>query len=141
MINYCIVFSGNGMVFNFLPSWILAFFWQSLQFFHIFFDIVSLFKLLESQGPENLISGWIISYWKFFWLPWNRCQLLNITNFAFYKIRIFFRFWKFLSVFQFFQLQGPGNFLWDLLIGHFIVSSNNRIVFNILMSRILAFFW
>ena len=38
------------------------------------------------------------------------------------------------------SLQWPGNLVQVLIIGHCIVSSNNGLVFNILMSRILAFF-
>ena len=93
MIDYCIVSCGNGMVFNFLPSWILAFFDKACNFFPFFWHLLSLFKFYESQGPENLISGWMTGYFK---LPWNRFQLLNITNFSnfFDKIRIFFRFLK-----------------------------------------------
>ena len=114
-------------------------FWQSLQFFHVFWHLLSLFKLFESQVPENLKSGWMISYWKFFWSHrigfnfWiSQILAIFLTKFA--------SFWKFSSYFQFFQLQGQGNLLWGLLIGHFIVSFNNGRVFHILVSQILAFF-
>ena len=41
---------------------------------------------------------------------------------------------------EFFQFQGPGNVLCGLTVEHCIVCSNNGLVFNILMSRNLAFF-
>ena len=54
--------------------------------------------------------------------------------------RNFFQvFWK-IVIFWVFQLQGPGNLLQGLIIGHCTVSSNNGLVFNIFMSRILEFF-
>ena len=53
---------------------------------------------------------------------------------------IFAIFWKFLSFFEFFQLQGPGNVLCGLTIEHCMICINNGLVFNILMSRKLAFF-
>ena len=60
----------------------------------------------------------------------------NDINFA-----IFFSFFEnFLSFFEIFQLQGPGNVLGDLTIEHCMVCSNNGLVFNILMSRNSAFF-
>ena len=49
-------------------------------------------------------------------------------------------FCNFLCKFLCFQLQEPENLLLGLVIGHCVVSSNNGLVFNILMSRILAFF-
>ena len=52
---------------------------------------------------------------------------------------IFFKFFENLLFFEFFQLQGQGNLLQGLIIGHYTVSSNNGLVFNIL-SRILSFF-
>ena len=54
-------------------------------------------------------------FWQFF-----------LTKFAFFSgcLKIFI-------LLKFFQLQGPGNLL---------VSSNNGMVFNVLVSRILAFF-
>ena len=56
------------------------------------------------------------------------------------KSRIF-RFLKIFVIFQFFQFQGSGNLFRGLLVGHCIVSSNNGMVFKILMSRILFFFF
>ena len=131
---------------TFLPSWILAFFDKTCNFF-IFFDIYCHHCLLSSlspRGQENLISGWIISYLKIFschgiGFNFSISQILAI--FIFGKISIFFRFLKIFVIFEFFQLQGPGNLFWGLLIGHCIVSSNNGMVFNILMPRILSFFW
>ena len=56
-------------------------------------------------------------------------------------ILIFCSFFKILPFFEFFQPQGPGNLLYVLIIEHFIVSSNNGTVFNVFMSRILAFYF
>ena len=106
--------------------------------------LLSSFKFFDCQRQENLIMGWIISYWKFFichgigfnfWI--SQILAIFLNKFAFSG------FWKLLSFFQFLQFQGPGNLLWGLLIGHCIVSSNNRMVFNFLMSRILMIlsFW
>ena len=45
---------------------------------------------------------------------------------------IFFKFFEnFLSFFEIFQLQGPGNLIKGLIIGHCIVPCNNGLVFNI----------
>ena len=54
---------------------------------------------------------------------------------------IFFKFFEFfLSFFEIFQLQGSGNLLYGVITGLCIVSSNNGLVFNILMSHLLALF-
>ena len=122
-------------------------FWQNLQFFHIFWHLLPVFNLFESHGPKNLIRGWIISYWRIsschgigfnFWIS----QILAIffDKTLFFWQNFFQVFENFCNFFQFFQLQGPGNLLWGLLIGHFIVASNSGMVFNILMSPILKFF-
>ena len=134
MIDYCIVSSDNGMVFNFLPSWILAFFDKTCNFFPYFLTFSVIIQDVWVPGPAKLMGGWKMSYWKIlschgigfdFWISQFLCNFL-LTKFAFFP-----GFWKFLSFFKFFQLQGPSNLLWGLLIEHFIVSSNIGMVFNI----------
>ena len=120
-------------------------FWQNLQIFSYFLTFIVIIQVLESQGPENLIKGWIVSYWKIFsslWIGFN-FWISQIFPIFFVKIRIFQVFEFFSHFFLVFQLQGPAiwkKLLWGLLIGNCIVSSINGMVFNILMSRILAFF-
>ena len=60
----------------------------------------------------------------------------NDTNFCNFFAKFFENFCHILI----FQLQGPGNIIYSLKIEHCMVSSNNGVVFNILISRNLAFF-
>ena len=54
-------------------------------------------------------------------------------------LQFFSSFLIFLSFCEYFQLQRPGKVLFGFIIGHYIVSSNNGLVFNILMSQNLHF--
>ena len=69
-------------------------------------------------------------------------DLLNIKNFSnfFGQNSHFFQVFENLSFFKFFQLQGPGNLIWGLLIGHCVFSSNNGMVFNRFFDKVCKFF-
>ena len=77
------------------------------------------------------------------WCQWNCFQQFNVSNlgiFFFINLLFFLKVFFFEIFFEFFQRQGPGNLLYSLAKGHCLVSNNNGMVFNILMSRFLAFF-
>ena len=78
-------------------------------------------------------------------------KLLALTFFELYGLvlqtrkillifAIFSSFLKIMSFFEVWQLKGPRILIHGLIIGQCIVYCDNRLVFNILMSRILAFF-
>ena len=73
--------------------------------------------------------------------PLNCYQLLNITNFSnfLYKTCNFFQGFKFF--FRFLQPQRPRNLLYRLLISYCIAFSDIELVFNFLVSGILAVFF
>ena len=91
-------------------------------------------------GAQKYYQGLDKKLLKCFELSWNRFDYYNFFAIFFDKVRITLRFLKILVAFSIFpSLQGPGNLLWGFLMALSIVSSNNGKVFNILMSRILAF--
>ena len=104
MVDHCIIsswFMWNG--FHVFAIMNLSIFWQNLQFFfHIFWHLLSLFKLFYSQGPKKFIRVWIISYWKIFFschgIGFN-FWMSQIIAIFFDKISIFFRFLTILVIF------------------------------------------